>query len=272
MVAPGVHVPLVTLSGGLAEIYDSSVGPDGNLYFAGNFDAVDGAARHNVAAVNATTGALVTSFVPSAGSANAVLATASAIYVGTGKLLSFQLNGTPTPGYSAPVAIIDASLRGHTTEPQFRDIQLRGSTLVAACQCDSLTDSVGTRLVRAVVEVDAATGNWVNWVPSGLALTGPQPSGAFGVNVIVHAFPGTGAPTVYLAAGGSDFTAAYDFSTGHPEVQDRHLRIESGHRLVPGNARRRAVTSTGRRRRGTPTARTTTARTPGAITRRSWSR
>ena len=55
--ATGVHVPLVTSSVGDPEVYDSSVGPDGNLYFAGNFDAVDGQTRHNVAAVNATTGA-----------------------------------------------------------------------------------------------------------------------------------------------------------------------------------------------------------------------
>ena len=81
---------------------------------------------------------------------------------------------------------------------------------MAACQCDSLTDAVGTRTVKAVVEIDAATGNWVNWRPVNL----DDSSGAFGINVIVHAFPGTGAPTVYLAAGGSDFTAAYDFSTG----------------------------------------------------------
>ena len=69
----------------LAEIYDSSVGPDGNLYFAGNFDAVDGQTRHNVAAVNATTGALVTRSPRAPASANAVLATASAIYVGHGQ-------------------------------------------------------------------------------------------------------------------------------------------------------------------------------------------
>jgi len=214
LIASGVHIPLITSSVGDPEVYDSSVGPDGNLYFAGNFDGVDGQIRHNVAAINATTGALVTGFAPSAASANSVLVTASAVYVGTGKLLSFQLNGAPTPGYAAPVAVIDASLRTHPTEAQFRDIQLQGNTLVSACQCDSLTDVVGSRLVRAVVEIDATTGNWVDWVPAKLALGGQQPSAAFGISVIVHAFPATGDPAVYLAAGGSDFTAAYDFSSG----------------------------------------------------------
>ena len=209
LVAPGVHIPTVTSSVGDPEIYDSSVGPDGNLYFAGNFDSVDGQTRHNVAAINATTGAL-TPFTPSAASANSVLATASAIYVGTAKLLSFQLNGAPTPGYTAPTAIIDAKIRAHATLPQFRDIQLQGNTLVAACQCDSLSDANGTRTVKAVVEIDAASGNWVNWRPAGL----DDSSAAFGITTLVHALPGTGAPTVYLAAGGSDFTAAYDFSSG----------------------------------------------------------
>ena len=209
LVAPGVHIPSITSSVGDPEVYDSSMGPDGNLYFAGNFDSVDGQTRHNVAAINATTGVLA-SFAPNAASANSVLATASAVYVGTGKLLSFQLNGAPTPGYTAPTAIIDAGIRAHSTLPQFRDIQLQGNTLVAACQCDSLSDANGTRTVKAVVEIDAASGNWVNWRPSGL----DDSSAAFGINVIVHALPGTGAPTVYLAAGGSDFTAAYDFSSG----------------------------------------------------------
>ena len=50
----------------------------------------------------------------------------------------------------------------------------------------------------------------MNWRPANL----DDASAAFGINLIMHAYPGTGAPTVYLAAGGSDFTAAYDFATG----------------------------------------------------------
>ena len=161
LLASGVDVPLVTSSVGEPEIFDASVGPDGNLYFAGNFDHVDGQVRHNVAAINATTGLLVPFAPTGVASANTVLATPSAIYVGTGKLLSFQLNGVATPGYTAPITIVDAGIRaGHQTLPQFRDIQLQGNTLVAACQCDSLTDANGTRTVKAVVEINpqAATG------------------------------------------------------------------------------------------------------------------
>ena len=176
----------------------------------GDFDHVDGQLRGGVAAINATTGQLVAGFHPNGGSAKSVLATASAIYVGSGQLRSFQLNGAATPGWFSPTAIIDGSIRAHMTLPQFRDIAIQGSTLVVACQCDSLTDAVATRNVKAVVEINAATGHWVNWVPAGLDVG----SAGFGITVFVHAFPGTGTPTVYLAAGGSDFTAAWDFNTG----------------------------------------------------------
>jgi hypothetical protein len=193
----------------VAEVYDSSLGPDGDLYLVGDFDHVDGQARDGVAAIDATTGQLIAGFHPNAGNPRSVLATASAIYVGGPKLLSFQLNGAATPGFVPPLAIVDPGIRGQVTQPLFRDIAIHGSTLVAACSCDSLRDPNGTRDVKAVVEIDAASGNWVDWAPAGLSPS----SGAFGISVIAHASP-SGAPTVYLAAGGSDFTAAYDLGSG----------------------------------------------------------
>lgn len=206
----GVHLPVVTKTSGTATVYGLSLGPNGILYVAGSFDHVDGKARDGAAAIDPATGALL-SFAPKAGAGNAVLATASAIYVGTSKLLSFQLSGAATPGYAAPVAHINASLRGHVTLPQFRDIQIVGTTLVATCQCDTMDDSAGTgHAVKAVVEVNAKTGNLLNWSPQNLGPT----NAAFGVSLIVHDFPGTSTPTVYLAAGGNDFTAAYDFVSG----------------------------------------------------------
>jgi Divergent InlB B-repeat domain len=212
----GVHIPSVTKTGGVAEIYDSSVGPDGDLYLAGDFDHVDGQARVGVAAIDAITGELVAAFHPNAGNAKSVLASVSAIFVGNTRLRSFQPNGMPTPGFSPPLAIIDPGIRAHSTQPQFRDLALEGGTLVAACACDALTDSNGTRNVKAVVEIDAANGNWVHWSPEGL----DPASGPFGIGLIVHPFPSTGAPTIYLAAGGSDFTAAYDFVTGKQRFKE----------------------------------------------------
>jgi hypothetical protein len=206
----GVHIPNVTKSGGDAEVYDASLGPDGNLYVAGDFDQVDGQTRGGVAAIDALTGQVVAGFHPNVGNARSVLATASAIYVGGTKLFSFQPNGGSSPGFRPPLAIVDPTIRAHATSPLFSDIAIHGSTLVAACHCDRLSDSAGTRDVKAVVELDALDGSWVNWAPGGLTAS----SGAFGISLLVHDAPSTGSPTVYLAAGGSDFTAAYDFDSG----------------------------------------------------------
>jgi hypothetical protein len=209
-IVASMHIPAVTSSGGGAIVIDSSIGPDGNLYFAGTFTAVDGERRHNVAAIDPLTGALLP-FDASSGPAMSVLATASAIFVGGPRLRSFQLDGSATPGYTPPLADVDPLLRGHDTSPNVRDIvPLGADALVVACQCDTFTDRNGTSHVKAAVQIDASTGDVSDWHPAGL----PNDSGAFGIAAIVHDDPRSGAPTVYLAAGGSDFTAAYDASSG----------------------------------------------------------
>jgi len=47
-----LQIPSVTWSGGAATVFDSSLGPDGVLYLAGTFSAVNGSPRHNVAAID----------------------------------------------------------------------------------------------------------------------------------------------------------------------------------------------------------------------------
>ena len=163
-----------------------------------------------MAAIDPSTGALLP-FAAAAGAARSVLATSSHIFVGSGRLYSFEPDGTPTSGFSPPVAGIDPRLRSHGTTPNVRDIaQLDPNTLVVACQCDWFTDRHGRVGVKAVVEIDAGTGDVRGWAPAGGL---PPDSAAFGISVIVHDSP-SGDPTVYLAAGGSDFTAAYDASSG----------------------------------------------------------
>ena len=212
-------------------------------------------------------------FHPSVGAANTVLATASAIYVGTSQLKSFQLNGSATPGWSSPTVIIDASIRAHETLPQFRDIAIQGSTLVAACQCDSLTDATGTRNVKAVVEINAANGHWVNWAPAGLDITGTgsQVSGAFGITVLVHGFPErTHRPCTWLPAGPTSRPPGTSLrgTNGSRRTRPARRRPSRGTRATSWWA----VTSTGCRRPDLARpVRTTTTRGARAIagTRRS---
>jgi Tol biopolymer transport system component len=206
---PAVAVPLVTKGSGASIVYDLSLGPDGLLYIAGVFDRVGGFARKNVAAIDPRDGS-VAPFAPNTSAARSVLATSSAIYVGTSRLLSFERSGSPSPGYDPPEVDTYPSLRGHNTPPQVRDLVLVDGDIVAACQCDSTIEGGSRRPSKAAIKVDADTGEVQDWTPGNLA----NQSAAFGISLILEDDPGTGKPTVYLGAGGSDFTAGYDLVTG----------------------------------------------------------
>ena len=205
-----IQLPIFTSTTGTATVYGLSLGPDGNLYVAGTFNAVNGKLRDGAAAIDPSTGALL-AFAPKAGDAKSILATSSGIFVGTSRLLSFQPSGSPTPGYSPPTAHTDPTLRGHITLPAFRGLAISGNTVVAACQCDSMDDANGSgNQTKAIVEIDANSGDLLGWSPANLAPS----SAAFGISVIIHDAPNTTTPTIYLAAGGNDFSVAYDLSTG----------------------------------------------------------
>jgi Tol biopolymer transport system component len=205
----GVTIPAVTRGTGEAVVYDMSMGTDGLLYIGGAFDRVGGLPRRNVAAIDPATGS-VAPFNPQTSIVRSILATPGAIFIGTSNLLSYEPNGSPSPGYDAPTVETDPSLRGHNTPPQVRDMELIGSTIVAACQCDSTLEGGTRKPAKAAIKVDANTGDVLNWRPDNLA-----PNGApFGISVLVEDHPGSGKPTVFLAAGGSDFTGAYDLVTG----------------------------------------------------------
>lgn len=208
-VVTSIDVPAVTKSSGSATVFDMSVGPNGLLYIAGTFDRVGGLARKNVAAIDPDDGSIA-AFAPNTAAAKSILATSGAVYVGTSKLLSFETDGSPSPGYAAPEVETDPTLRGHNTPPQVRDIVITGSTLLAACQCDSILEGGVRSASKAAIKVDASTGDVSSWTPGNL----PPRSAAFGISVIVEADPGSGQPTVYLGSGGSDFAAGYDLATG----------------------------------------------------------
>lgn len=206
----GVTIPAVTSGTGEAVVYDMSMGADGLLYIGGAFDRVGGLPRRNVAAIDPSSGA-VAPFNPQTSKVRSILATPGAIFIGTSKLLSYEPDGSPSPGYDAPTVETDPSLRGHNTPPQVRDMEQVGSTIVAACQCDSTLEGGTRKPAKAAIKVDAETGDVLDWTPDNL-----DPSGApFGISVVVANRPGSGQPTVFLAAGGSDFTGAYDLATGN---------------------------------------------------------
>jgi outer membrane protein assembly factor BamB len=192
-----VDPPNATGTGAI--IYDLSVSGT-TVYMAGTFTAVNGQTRQNLAAFDGATGALLP-FQPAAGKLRSVLATGGRVYAGGSKLKSYRLDGTRDPAFAIVVPDVDPSLRGHTLAPSFRDLAWSGTDLVGACACDTVN---GTP-TKALVRIDATTGALQNWTPN---VSPNVDSAAFGEAVIVES------GTVYLGAGGSDFTAAFDLAAG----------------------------------------------------------
>ena len=211
-----IHLPQLSWNGGTATVYDLSAAPDGTLYLVGDFDAVDGIQRWNAAAIDASTGALLP-FAPHVESSMVVYASSSAVYVGGQFLHAYRPDGNALTGWSVPEAWVSPTLRAHTTYPDFRDVTQVGQALVVACVCDKIYDAAhpsptGVN-VKAVVQLDAATGVVLPWAPGNLQL-GPSGASTYGISALTHVDPATTQRAIYLAAGGNDFTAAYDLATG----------------------------------------------------------
>ena len=160
-----MHIPILSRSTGDPIVFDMALSPDASvLYIAGQFSAVDGVARKNVAAIDPATGALLP-FAPNSPPASSIYAGATNVFVGGAKLSSYGLDGKPTPGFTSSTAFIDPTLRTNSVKATFRDIVASGSALVVACQCDSIQDASGGHPTKALVQIDAATGALLPWTP-----------------------------------------------------------------------------------------------------------
>ena len=199
--AAGVTPPALT---GTAFAYDLAA--DGNtVYAAGTFGASNGA--KNLVAFNGTTGALIQSF--SAPALKSVLFDKGRILAGSGKLQAYLPNGKKDTTWTTTTAKIDASIRAHTTVPAYRDMKpAPGGGYFAACQCDWVLNpgdaQDATTQTKALVKLNADGSVNRLWIPATLAAS----SAAFGIDLYVDN------DGVVLAAGGSDFTAKYNLSTG----------------------------------------------------------
>ncbi len=203
-----VHIPSVTsTTTAVPIIYDMSLAPDGTtIYFIGTFNSVDGDPRSNVGAFDGTTGALLPFSATASSTSKSVYASATRVFIGGKKLKSFNLDGTVDTSFATVTAGIDSTVRARVTDPSFRDITPAGTNLLVACQCDILDGNEA----KAIALIDAATGTVENW--PGSTTSHPtnfdSKSGAFGIAVLA-----TGS-TYDLAAGGSDFVASYNATTG----------------------------------------------------------
>jgi trimeric autotransporter adhesin len=176
------------------------------VYVAGAFTTVGGQSRSNLAAIDGLTGAVLP-FSVSSPKLKSVAVVASVVYGGGKDLRAYTLAGSKLTGWVAPRAAIDSAIRGgRSNKGAFRDLTPGGGSIVAACQCDSVTRGGVTQATKAVIKVDPSTGALSPWTPTEL-----QPSSAaMGRDVLVAN------DSVYAAIGGSDFIARYDLATGNP--------------------------------------------------------
>lgn len=180
-------------------VYDQSLGSNGVLYLAGKFTyPYGGRTWKNLVGINPSTGAIVDAFTTP--SLFAVLAMGDRVYAGGTKLEAYRLDGSRDSGFRTVSTSIDPSIRGHNTPNQIRDLVAHGGDVIAIGKFDAINGDPQ----KVAVRIDADSGQPQNWHVGGL----DQRSAAFGMAGIVSG------DRLYIAAGGSDFTAAYRAADG----------------------------------------------------------
>jgi len=207
-----INSALPNFGGSNRDIYDLSLGPNGVLYAAGTFSYnIGGNSYRNLVGIDPSNGAVVAKYT--APTLKSVLATANYVYAGGQKLQRYQLSGGgPTGGWHEMTAFINDSLRGHTNAPSFREIDVASSTeLIVVGQFDSIdgTDAAHQKKVAVMVNTstgqpDLGTGSWTLHCNCAM-----QSGAAFGLAVEVAN------GIAYVAAGGNDWVAAVNISSGN---------------------------------------------------------
>ena len=195
--AQGINPPLLT--GNNPIVYDFSAA-GGVLYAAGSFTYQhQGQTWKNLIGIDPNTGSIVSHF--STASLMTVHATGDQVLAGGGRMVAYTTAGEQISSFTPLVTRINDSLRGHGTTPQFRDIGVAADgSGIAVGQFDSINDSGQ----KVAVKFDVTTGAVADWDVGNVA----QNSAAFGIGLALSD------GTLYVAAGGSDFTAAYQVSNG----------------------------------------------------------
>jgi hypothetical protein len=210
--APAGGVSLPALTGGGRFVYDFSLGPNGVLYVAGQFsyhsggggggggNGSGGKSGKNLVGIDPKTGKIVATF--STEPLRAVFAMQDRVLAGGGQLTAYNLSGSKIASFKPLVAKIDPSLRGHQNTPSLiRDIAVSGGDAFATGEFDFINGHPQ----KLVVKFNPVNGSVDNWNVAGLT----QKSDAWGIQLVIDA------PYLYVAAGGSDFTAKYALSDGH---------------------------------------------------------
>lgn len=187
------------LTGTSVEVWNLAVDSSGRVYAAGKF-AYNGTSKKNLISFDGTTGGSVTTYnSPVARS----VTVADRVYAGGHKLIAFPIGGG-APDTTFPQFELTDAVGGHNPSSWFRDLEIGpDGKLYVACQCSDVKNLSNGDVdpANALTRIDIGSEDhdqaYAANVKSAIG------SGAFGVELQ------TASDGVYLAAGGSDFTAKF---------------------------------------------------------------
>jgi hypothetical protein len=186
---------LPTLGGTGAEVWDMTLyGED--VLIAGKFSG-SSSTQNNLVLVNGKTGDVIRWY--NAPSLKSVLAAPDLgrVYGGGVSLTAFDKD-SGTKLWTNAKTTVNTTLYPDAPSPAYRDLELDGQTIWAACACDA----VGGKAAKALVKLRATDGEQdTSWLAQ-------ADSASWGMSVVED----NGA--LYLGAGGSDYLAKYDKSAG----------------------------------------------------------
>jgi PQQ-like domain len=191
------YKPIAPKLGGTdAEVWDiEAYGGTGDLLIAGTF-AGPTSTQENLVLVDGSTGKVIRWY--DSPSLKTVLAAPGLkrVYGGGRSLSAFDF-ATGKELWTRAKTSVDPTIRTHDSKPAYRDFELDGKTIWAACICDAVNSNPAKALVKLGIEGN----HYTSWVTQ-------AGKGAFGESVVKYN------GKLYLGAGGSDFVAQYDKARG----------------------------------------------------------
>jgi outer membrane protein assembly factor BamB len=193
-----------------AEVWDiETYGRTGDLLIAGKFDGPS-STQENLILVDGATGKVIR-WYDSPALKTVLAAPALGTVYGGGRSLSAFDFADGKELWTRAETSVDPTIRTRDSKPAYRDLELDGRTIWAACVCDAVDDDPA----KALVKLNIRGKHDKKW------MTQARPT-SFGESVVVRN------GKLYLGAGGSDFLGEYDKTRDGDRSWARHLRLDAG--------------------------------------------